>query len=43
MNDNYTKFGFEIQLLDICHESNDDNVYTISVYKIYPLKYRKLQ
>ena len=35
MNDNYTKFEFEIQLLYTCHESNDDSVYTVSVGKIY--------
>ena len=37
MNDNYAKFEFEIQLLHICHESNDDSVYIISVYKIYSI------
>ena len=35
MNDNYAKFKFEIQLLHTCHESNDDSVYNVSVYKIY--------
>ena len=35
MNDNYTKFEFEIQLLHAYHESNGDSVYTVNVYKIY--------
>ena len=35
MNNTYTKFEFEIQLLYTCHESNNDSVYTISIYKIY--------
>ena len=35
MNDNYTKFEFEIQLLHKCHGSSGDSVYTVSVYKIY--------
>ena len=35
MNDNYAKFEFEIQFLRICHKSNDDSVYTVSVGKIY--------
>ena len=41
MNDNYTKFKFEIQLLQICRGSNGDSVYTISVFlelKIYTCK-----
>ena len=29
------KLKFEIQLLLIYHESNNDNIYIVSVYKIY--------
>ena len=39
MNDNYTKFEFEIQLLHMCHKSNGDSIYTVNVYKIYPKKF----
>ena len=39
MNDNYVKFKFEIQLLYTCHKSNDDNVYTVNVGKIYSYIY----
>ena len=35
MNDKYVNFEFKIQLFHICHKSNDDSVYAISVYKIY--------
>ena len=34
MNDNYTKFEFEIQLLYTYYESNDNSIYTVSVGKI---------
>ena len=36
MNNNDANFEFEIQLLHTYHVSNDDSVYTVSVYKIYP-------
>ena len=35
MNDTYTKFEFEIQLLHVYHGSNGDNVNIVSVYEIY--------
>ena len=38
MNDNYTKFEFEIQFLYICHGSNGDSIYTVNVYKIYSIR-----
>ena len=34
MNDYYTKFEFEIQLLYTYYESNDNRIYTVSVRKI---------
>ena len=41
MNDTYVKFEFEIQILLRCHASNGDSVYTVSVYKIYSILFRK--
>ena len=40
MNDNYAKFEFEIQFLHMCHGSNGDSVYTVSVGKIYSVIYQ---
>ena len=37
MNDNYVKFKFKIQFLHICHESNNNSLYTVSVYEIYSI------
>ena len=35
MNNNYIKFKFEIQILYMHYESNGDNIYIVSAYKIY--------
>ena len=38
----HNEFEFKTQILQMCRVSNHDNVYIVSVYKIYSINFRKI-